>query len=413
MREVIARLIDRIDNAAALPDDPPVTRLRKTLAIFLSATGVFVVPWGAVFLYGEGLRIPAAVALGYTCISVVAAAHLLLTRSVVIASSMQLLGLFLTPFFLHRAMGGFVASGAIMLWSLLAPLCALVFQGTRKAVWWFAAYALMVLAAAAQDIADGAAQQVLLYCENVLLVSSLAFFALRFFVVERDKAQAALEREQARSEGLLLNILPAPIAERLKAGHQTIADGYAEVTILFADLVGFTRLSTAVAPEQLVAMLNRLFSHFDELSSHHGVEKIKTIGDAYMACAGVPIARPDHAEAIADMALAMRDAVAAHNREFGGDLQIRIGINTGPVVAGVIGLKKFIYDLWGDTVNLASRMESHGIPDGIQVSAATWENLRNRYEFEARGAIDVKGIGHVEAYLLKGRKLDASLALHA
>lgn len=408
MRDFIERLIYRIDNTAADPDDLPATRIRKTLLIFLSAAGVLFVPWGAVFLYGEGLRIPAFVVLCYSGLSVASAVHLLLTRKVAIGSTLQLLGLLFTPFILHWVMGGFMASGAIMLWSLLAPLCALVFHGTRIAVWWFAAYALMVLGAAAQDIFNGVAQQqVQLYSENILLVSSLAFIALRFFVIERDKAQAALEREQARSEALLLNILPSPIAERLKDGQQNIADGYAEVTILFADLVGFTQLSTTLAPKQLVELLNRLFSRFDELSGQHGIEKIKTIGDAYMACAGVPITRLDHAEAIADMALDMRDAVDAHNREFGSKLQIRIGINTGPVVAGVIGLKKFIYDLWGDTVNLASRMESHGIPNCIQVSQATWEHLRGHYDFDARGAIEVKGIGHIEAYLLKGRKSDA------
>jgi guanylate cyclase len=331
--------------------------------------------------------------------------HLLITRNVTRGAALQLVGLLLTPAALQWAVGGYAASGAILLWALLSPLCALVFHGTRIAVAWFAAYALMVLLSAAQDIAAGVAlRQVLLYCENVLLVSSLAFFALRFFVVERDKAQAALKREQARSEALLLNILPSPIAERLKAGNQTIADGFGEVTILFADLVGFTHLSTTVSPEQLVAMLNRLFSRFDELSDRYGVEKIKTIGDAYMACAGIPIPRPDHAEAVAEMALAMRDAMEQYNQEFGSTLQIRIGINTGPVVAGVIGLKKFIYDLWGDTVNLASRMESHSVPNRIQVSAATWAHLRDRYELELRGTIEIKGIGLIETYFLNGRK---------
>jgi adenylate cyclase len=394
-----------------VPGDLPATRLKKTLVIFLSAAGILLVPWGAAYLYGEGLRIPAAVVLGYTFLSVIAASHLLITKSMADDASLLLAGLLLIPVLLQWTMGGYAASGAVLLWALLAPLCALVFQGARIAVAWFAAYALLALVSAAQDIAVGVAlRQVLLYCENVLLVSSLAFFALRFFMVERDKARAALEREQARSEALLLNILPPPIAERLKAGHQTIADGYAEATILFADLVGFTHLATTVTPEQLVEMLNRLFSRFDELSGLYGVEKIKTIGDAYMACAGVPIARRDHAEAIAEMALAMRDAVDAHNREFHSMLQIRIGINTGPVVAGVIGLKKFIYDLWGDTVNLASRMESQGIPNHIQVSAATWECLHDRYEFEPRGAIEVKGMGHILTYFLKGRKNDASPA---
>lgn len=411
MRERIERLIDRIDNAAACPDDPPATRLQKTLVIFLCAAGILLVPWGVAYLYGEGMRVPAIVALAFACLSAVSLAHLLITRSIAYNASLLLAGLLLTPFLLQWTMGGNAAAGTILLWALLAPLGALVFQGTRVAVAWFAAYSLIVLVSAAQDVASGVTlQQVLLYCENVLLVSSLAFFALRFFVIERDKAQGALEREKARSEALLLNILPAPIAERLKASHQTIADGYAEATILFADLVGFTQLATAATPKQLVEMLNRLFSRFDELSGRYGVEKIKTIGDAYMACAGVPVAREDHAEAVADMALAMHEALEAHNCEFNSALQLRIGINTGPVVAGVIGLKKFIYDLWGDTVNLASRMESHGIPNRIQVSATTWERLRDHYEFEARGTIEVKGIGLINTYFLKGRKADTALA---
>lgn len=403
--DLFSNLIYRIDNAAVLPGDAPRVRLQKTLLIFLSAAGIFLVPWGAYYLFDAGLALPAAVVLGYSLLSVVGLTHLLLSRRVLVAAMLQLLGLLVVPFFMQWTMGGYAASGAIMLWALLSPLCALVFQDARRAIGWFAAYALLALVAGARDLDQGVSLlQVLLHIENVLLVSSLAFISLRFFVVERDKAQAALEREQARSEALLLNILPAPIAERLKAGSQTIADGYAEATILFSDIVGFTKMSNSISPEQVVVMLNRLFSRFDELSGRFGIEKIKTIGDAYMACAGVPQERPDHAEAIADMALAMQEAIREHNREFGSNLQIRIGINTGPVVAGVIGLRKFIYDLWGDTVNLASRMESNGVPGRIQVSAATWERLRDRYDFEARGDIDVKGIGSVQAYLLLGKK---------
>jgi guanylate cyclase len=405
MHPALQRFIDRIDNAATLADDPPPVRLRKTLLIFLGAAGVLIVPWGALYLARAGLPLAAAAALGFSLLSAAALAHLLITKREAVAAWLQLTGLLLAPLLIQWMAGGFAASGAAVLWSLLSPLCALVFLGTRAAIAWFAGFALLVLALGARDIAAGAdAQAVLLLCENMLIVSCLAFIALRFFIVERDRAQAALEREQERSERLLLNILPAPIAERLKAGHKTLADGYAEATILFADLVGFTRMSATVRPERLVEVLNALFSRFDQLSERYGVEKIKTIGDAYMVCAGLPVPRPDHAEAIADMALGMRGALEEHNREFGSELKIRIGINTGPVVAGVIGLKKFIYDLWGDTVNLASRMESHGVPDGIQVSAATWARLRERYDFVARGPLEVKGIGQVQAYLLIGTK---------
>jgi adenylate cyclase len=225
----------------------------------------------------------------------------------------------------------------------------------------------------------------------------------------RDQEQAYLEQlqtEREKSERLLLNILPEPIADRLKQGQSTIADSFAEVTVLFADVVGFTRLSTHMSPTELVALLNEIFSTFDRLAEQHGLEKIKTIGDAYMVVGGLPTARPDHAGAVAEMALDMQRAIVQFRAENGKPLSIRIGIHTGPVVAGVIGTRKFSYDLWGDTVNTASRMESHGLGGGIQVTAKTYERLRDKYLFEERGLIQVKGKGEMMAYLLLGRKTD-------
>lgn len=404
-RALLERLIERIDHAAALPDDPPPRRLRKTLLLFLNAFGMLIVPWGALYFARAGMSLAGAVAAGYTVVSTAALIHLLATKRESVSIWTQLTSLLLVPFLIHWIEGGFASSGGVVLWSMLSPMVALVFHGAHTAVAWFVAFLLLVLLAGAKDIATGAdLGAVILFSENVLIVSCLGFIAMRYFMIERDKARAALQREQERSERLLLNILPAPIAERLKTGHQTIADGFAEVTILFADIVGFTQLSAKISPERLVEVLNSLFSRFDRLVDRYGVEKIKTIGDAYMVCAGLPMPKADHAEAIADIALGMRRAVEEHNREFGTSLKIRIGIHSGPVVAGVIGLKKFIYDLWGDTVNLASRMESHGLPDCIQVTAATWERLRNQYVFEQRGMVEVKGIGQVATYLLKARK---------
>lgn len=229
-------------------------------------------------------------------------------------------------------------------------------------------------------------------------------------VIERtaqlQQANGKLLIEQEKSEGLLLNILPKPIAQKLKDGHSSIADSFAEVTILFADIVGFTELSKHTPPGQLVNILNEIFSAFDRLSEQHGLEKIKTIGDAYMVVGGIPTPRSDHAEAIAQMALDMQEEVARFNAMHTTALNIRIGINTGPVVAGVIGTKKFIYDLWGDAVNTASRMESHGLPGCIQVTQSTYECLRDQYLFEKRGFIDVKGKGEMSTYLLVGRKVE-------
>lgn len=222
----------------------------------------------------------------------------------------------------------------------------------------------------------------------------------------RDQEKAYLEQlriEQEKSERLLLSILPEPIAERLKQNPRTIADSFPDVSVLFADIVGFTKLWSRISPTELVELLNEIFSGFDELTYKNGLEKIKTIGDAYMVVGGLPIPREDHAEAIAQMALDMQKRMAQFNRGNHEPFSIRIGINSGPVVAGVIGTNKFIYDLWGDTVNMASRMESHGIANTIQLTEATYERLKGKFRLERRGAIDVKGKGKMTTYLLLDR----------
>lgn len=226
----------------------------------------------------------------------------------------------------------------------------------------------------------------------------------------RKKMQSELRKEQRKTEGLLLNILPEPIAYRLKkAEGELIADKFEEATILFSDLVNFTQISTTMPATKLVCLLNEIFSTFDKLTEKHGLEKIKTIGDAYMVAAGIPTPRLDHAEAIADMALDMLSAIKALNIKLGTKFDLRIGINSGPVVAGVIGTKKFIYDLWGNSVNTASRMESHGINGRIQVSIYTYQLLEDIYDFEDRGTIEIKGQGEMRTYLLCGRKAENSI----
>lgn len=229
----------------------------------------------------------------------------------------------------------------------------------------------------------------------------------RLLHLRLEERNRALEEERARSERLLLNILPHPIAERLKQGAGVIADRFSEATVLFADIAGFTPISASLDPAELVAWLNDVFSSFDHLAEQHGLEKIKTIGDMYMAVSGLPMPRPDHAEAAADLALALCDEMARRSAPDGSPLQMRIGIHTGPVVAGVIGQRKFAYDLWGDTVNTASRMESHGVGGAIQVSEATYARLRRRYAFEERGAIEIKGKGAMRTYFLTGRFTEA------
>jgi class 3 adenylate cyclase len=250
---------------------------------------------------------------------------------------------------------------------------------------------------------------------NMMLSSAVALGTIAAYLLERhvrgDYMHARLlDAERQRADGLLLSILPPAIAERLKREPGTIADWHEDVTVVFADICGFTELAAKAAPGESVALLNRIFSAFDRLADRHGLEKIKTIGDSYMAAGGLANGRSPgrgsgpHAEAAADLALGMQAELAELNRGLAEPLFLRIGIHTGPVVAGVIGLRRFSYDLWGDTVNTASRMESHGIPGAIQVSEATGERLRSSHTLEERGTVEVKGKGAMRTFLLLGRK---------
>jgi len=238
---------------------------------------------------------------------------------------------------------------------------------------------------------------------NISMAFGLALLAALYFTRLIQQAETALAAAHARSEALLYNVLPVTIAERLKQQPVVIADHFPGASILFADIVGFTALSHHIAPQALVQLLNTIFSRFDVLVAQYGLEKIKTIGDAYMVAAGVPVPRADHAEAVANLALAMRETLAAYNRETGSTLQMRIGLNTGPVIAGVIGQHRFLYDLWGDSVNTASRMESHGVPNEIQVAEPLAVLLHDKFVLEDRGEIEVKGQGKLRTYFLRGR----------
>jgi len=235
------------------------------------------------------------------------------------------------------------------------------------------------------------------------VMASIAVLIL-FFHISLNRAQGKLIIEHQRAEKLLFNILPIPIAQRLKTDQQSIAEAFPATTILFADIVGFTSFSKNVAPASLVSILNQIFSRFDNLTDKYGLEKIKTIGDAYMVAGGIPTPSDNHVESVANMGLEMQRELSRFNEEYNYSFQLRIGIHTGEAVAGVIGIKKFSYDLWGDTVNTASRMESQGIPGEIQVSEDTYTILRDKFQLQERGVIDVKGKGEMRVFLLQGRK---------
>lgn len=418
MRTSLGNLLHRLANTGVQADDTANVRLQKAV---LTLTAMIIptlsIYWVAMYL-ALGLRISASIPFIYQILSVIGLAHFLHTKDERFLRWIQLGSMLLLPFLLQWSLGGFVNSSGVMLWAVLAPLGALLIAGPGQAGIWFAAYLSLAIVSGLIDRLLSASAplvppwlMILNFVMNIGAVSGVAYFLLHYFARERQQALDALtlehrllQEEQGRSESLLLNVLPKPIADRLKRDRSIIADRFPEATVLFADVVDFTPTSASLTPEGTVAWLNDLFSLFDALSDRFGLEKIKTVGDAYMAVAGLPTPRADHADVAADMALEIQRQLATRTAPNGRALQMRIGIHTGPVVAGVIGTRKFIYDLWGDTVNTASRMESHGLPGAIQVTEAAYQRLRDRYEFECRGVIQVKGKGEMLTYVLKGRR---------
>lgn len=298
------------------------------------------------------------------------------------------------------AQGGMASSGFHMLWAFVSVVVALVALSRKAAVFWFAIYAVAigvtVVGGSWIDTGERPESLAVDTTINVLGASSLIFLVMLYFVQQR-------ELYQRQSDDLLNNILPAPIAERLKVEAEVIAEKYDLATVLFADVVGFTPMTADMGPDELVSLLDDIFSTLDAIASRMGLEKIKTVGDEYMVAAGVPEARDDHAHAMADFALKTRGVVA--QRQFAGhDIELRIGMHSGPVVAGIIGQAKFAYDLWGDTVNTASRLETSGLPGEIHVSRETRDLIADEYECERRGIVGLKGKGEVETWLLKGRR---------
>jgi guanylate cyclase len=401
----------RLTELGALPSDSGELRLRKSVLVLsssLMATFAFV--WVGTYAV-LGLWLSAAIPFVYQLASAASIYTFARTCRFHLFRTSQLLMSLLLPFALQWSLGGFAASSAVALWAFACPVGALLFSGTRQAVPWFLTFGALVVFSGLIDpaLADGAAEipegvVIAFFALNILGVCTTAYVLLQYFVRARERALAELEVERAKSERLLLNVLPASVASRLKESEEVIADGYDAATVLFADIVGFTPLAQELAPADAVALLDRIFAGWDALAARYEVEKIKTIGDAYMVAAGLPGERDDHAEAIADMALEMGTEAERCAGERGLPLEVRIGIDSGPVVAGVIGRAKFTYDLWGDTVNTASRMESHGVPGEIQVTERAHERLRGRFELRRRGTIEVKGKGPMTTYLLLGRR---------
>jgi guanylate cyclase len=402
----VTKLLAWLAEVGADPNDDTDARRRKALLVYLA---VLIWPisllWGVLYL---SLGAPAGtVALAYLGVSVVSIGLFARTRNFGQLLMIQLIAITLAPTLSMWPTAGFLSSGGVGIWGILGPLGALVFSTVRVSLRWFALFALAFLGAGiAGELTGGMGAlprwfSTTMLALNVVVGGAVVFTLLAIFARQRQDAQE-------RADTLLLNILPRSIADKLKAEPRTIADAFTSASILFADVADFTPMAERLSPVRVVEMLDQLFGHFDDLADRYQVEKIKTLGDCYMAAAGIPQPRTDHARTLALMALNMLDAVRKDGAMGSLGFELRIGINSGPVVAGVIGRKRFLYDLWGDAVNTAGRMQTEGTPGRIQITRATYELLNDEFVCEPRGTVHVRGKGEMETWFLLGLRADAT-----
>jgi len=417
MPDPVSSLLGRVSSRIISPTDSEEQKLHKTLLIFACGLmGFAAMLWLAIY-HAMGIRYSATVPLVYLVVSATTLGIYVWRLNFEFFRFAQTCLYLFVPFIMQWSIGSYVTSSGVMLWALLAPIGVMIFQGPKESVPWFFAYIVMTAVSGFFDyyLAYGAERQTglplqtiaVFFVLNFAAMSTIVYLLVIYFVREKDRLKRELDEqhgllkiEQERSERLLLNVLPGHIAERLKRDTSVIADGIADCTVMFADLTDFTRLSEEMPPRDMVALLNDIFSWFDMLAENYGLEKIKTIGDAYMVAGGLLDSSAEYTEALANMALEIRDKIAVRTTYTSKPLGIHIGIGSGPVVAGVIGVKKFIYDLWGSTVNIASRLATEATAGGILVDPATYRRLRDLYKFEGPESVTVKGQRQLTSYRL-------------
>jgi adenylate cyclase len=417
MANPISRVLASLSERVITAHDSEEQKLHKTLLIFACGLMGFAAMLWLTIYHAMGIQYSATVPLLYLAVSATTLGIYIWNLNFEVFRFAQTSLYLFVPFIMQWSIGSYVTSSGVMLWALLAPIGVMIFQGPKESVPWFFAYIVMTAVSGFFDyyLAYGADRQTgmpmqtiaVFFALNFAAMSTIVYLLVIYFVREKDRLKTELDAqhglikiEQQRSERLLLNVLPATIAERLKRDSSVIADGLADCTVMFADLTDFTRLTEELPPRDMVALLNEVFSWFDLLAEDHGLEKIKTIGDAYMVAGGLLDHTTKYTEAIANMALEIRDKIGARKTPTGESLGMHIGIGTGPVVAGVIGVKKFIYDLWGNTVNIASRLSSEATAGGILVDAITYRRLRGLYQFEGPESVTVKSNRQLTSYRL-------------
>jgi adenylate cyclase len=409
-----------MDGKTAKAVPAPLSPEEKLSGDMLMLTTGFMMCAAALWLaiyWSMGYQYSTAIPLIFQGLSAVTIGLYWKYRRLEIFAIVQLGLILFTPFAMQWSIGNFVNASGVSLWGLLAPVGAVTILGTRQSMPWFFAWLFMTVMAGVFDYLLGGTVKTfdlgtvaVFFVLNFAAISVMIYALLWYFANEKNKLRTIvdaqfeeLREEKGRSDRLLLNILPPSIAERLKRGEVNIAQGHADVSVVFADIVGFTRMTEELSPVETVRILNDIFSIFDDIAEKHQVEKIKTIGDAYMAAAGLDTGAQIHyADAVASMALDMLEKIEEYRQRTGERVQIRIGVGTGPIVAGVIGKKKFIYDMWGDTVNVAFRMAAEAGPGTVQVDAMTHRRLQARFRFAPVHEVDIKGKGRMQIYHLIG-----------
>jgi class 3 adenylate cyclase/uncharacterized membrane protein (UPF0136 family) len=430
----VLALLERVGLAALNDDDSDELRLRKTLLIFASGLmNMAAIVWLAIY-WLLGQKLPTTIPLAYQLLSSLILFIFLKTRNFDFFRVAQLSLFLFAPFVIQWSIGSFVNSSGIVLLGLLAPVGAIVVYGAKESIPWFAAYVALTVLAGVFDyfLADGESAGMsmrtvaVFFVLNFTILSSIVYLLLRYVLLQKEAFQDQLQQqlqlvrsfqqelsrqhdlvqaEQRKSEQLLVNVLPSHIAQRLKQAQSTIADSFADVTVMFADIVDFTGMTEQLTPKEVVALLDDVFTRFDRLAEKHGVDKIKTIGDAYMVAGGLSGDGNHYADAVADLAAEMISLTRTDEKLRLYNVQFHVGVATGPVIAGVIGAKRFVYDLWGDTVNIASRITAEA-PDGeILVDRLTYRRLATRFNFAEPQEVTFKGKGKMTVYRLLGRRV--------
>jgi adenylate cyclase len=412
---LVPGFISRLASAAIDLNDDEVMRLRKTTLMLASGLmNVAAIVWLAIY-WSMGLKLPTTIPFGFQVLSTLVVYVFLRTQNFELFRIVQLALFLFFPFIVQWSIGSFVSSSGIALLALLAPIGAMVCYGPRESIPWFVAFLVLTGVSGVFDfyLASGDSYGIpmrtiaVFFVLNFTIVATVMWLLLRYFVQQRDSFQEQLSRqhelvqiERNKSDQLLKNLLPEHVAERLKRNPGTIADGFADVSVMVADVVGFTRLAEELAPKQVVSFLDSVFSRFDELTDKYALDKIKTVGDAYLVAGGLEGDHMDYVDRTANMALDMIEIARSDAGLRGHGLQLHVAIATGPVIAGVIGSKRFMYDVWGDTVNIAFRLTGEAANDTIVVDKTTYRRLGQRYRFEDEREVKVKGKDVMSIYRL-------------